>query len=72
MMILVRSSPGSRRHFKRPFRRKPAATMKSNSPKKVAPAKKLSWTLQRVFDKWFLPSLFAAIGGVIVWALWRR
>jgi hypothetical protein len=46
--------------------------MKTNPPKKVAPAKKLPWTFQRLFDKWFLPSLLVAIGGVIVWALWPR
>jgi hypothetical protein len=46
--------------------------MKTNPAKKVAPAKKQPWTLQRVFDKWFLPMLFVAIGGVIVWAVWRR
>jgi hypothetical protein len=46
--------------------------MKPNLPKKVAPAKKVPWTIQRLFDKWFLPSLLVAIGGVIVWALWPR
>jgi hypothetical protein len=72
MMMHAHSLLGSRAHFKRPSRRKPAATMKTNPPKKVAPVKKQPWTLQRVFDKWFLPTLFAAIGCVIVWAVWRR
>ena len=46
--------------------------MKNSQPKTVAPAKKQPRTLQGVIDKWFLPVLFVAIGGVIVWALWRR
>jgi hypothetical protein len=27
--------------------------------------------MQRFFDKWFLPFLFVAIGGVLVWTMWR-
>ena len=46
--------------------------MSSQSLKKAAPAKKPPWTFQLFFDKWFLPVLFVAIGGVIVWALWRH
>jgi hypothetical protein len=70
--MLAHSLFGSRSYFKRPFRRKSAATMQTITPKKVAPAKKVPWTIQRLFDKWFLPSLLAAIGSVIVWALWPR
>jgi hypothetical protein len=46
--------------------------MKSNPLKKSAPAKKLPRTFQQLFDKWFLPFLFVAIGSVMVWAIWRR
>jgi len=45
--------------------------MKASPPKKSAPAPKTPWTLQKFFDKWFLPVLFVGIGSVIVWSLWR-
>jgi hypothetical protein len=46
--------------------------MKTNSPKVTAPVKKTPLTLQKVFDKWFLPVVFVAIGSVIAWAVWRH
>jgi hypothetical protein len=46
--------------------------MKSTQTKNIAPAKAEPWSIQRAFDKWFLPFVFVAIGGVIVWALWRQ
>jgi hypothetical protein len=46
--------------------------MKPNSPKATAPVKKAPRTLQQVFDKWFLPIVFVAIGSLMAWALWRR
>jgi len=46
--------------------------MKTNSPKATAPVKKAPLTLQKVFDKWFLPVVFVAIGSVIAWAIWRH
>jgi hypothetical protein len=46
--------------------------MKTNSPKATAPVKKTPLTLQKVFDKWFLPVVFVAIGSVIAWAIWRH
>jgi hypothetical protein len=39
-------------------------------PQKSAPAKKPPKTFQQLFDKWFLPFLLVAIGGVFVWTLW--
>ena len=45
--------------------------MKANTSRAAAPAKKQPRTLQGTFDKWFLPIVFVAIGGVIAWALWR-
>ena len=50
----------------------PADPMKPNSPKATAPVKKAPRTLQQVFDKWFLPIVFVAIGSLMAWALWRR
>jgi hypothetical protein len=50
----------------------PADLMKTNSPKAIAPVKKAPRTLQQVFDKWFLPVVFVAIGSVIAWAVWRH
>jgi hypothetical protein len=49
-----------------------ADPMKTNSPKATATVKKTPLTLQKVFDKWFLPAVFVAIGSVIAWALWRH
>lgn len=50
--------------------------MKSTPARKGAaqpvPAKKPPLTLQRLVDTWLLPVLFVAIGGVIVWAIWRH
>ncbi len=46
--------------------------MKTNSPKATAPVKKAPLTLQKVFDTWFLPVVFVAIGCVIAWAVWRH
>jgi hypothetical protein len=44
-----------------------------NPPKKSAPPeKKPPFTIQRFFDKWFLPVVFVAIGSLIGWALWRH
>ncbi len=40
--------------------------------KNIAPVKKPAWTIQRAFDKWFLPTIFVAIGSLIVWAIWRH
>lgn len=46
---------------------------KTASPKKIVPAQpKTPWTFQKFFDKWWLPTLFVAIGGVITWSLWPR
>ncbi len=45
--------------------------MKNPPSKAIAPAKPVPWTFQRFLDKWFLPVIFVAIGGVIGWALWR-
>jgi hypothetical protein len=47
--------------------------MKSNPTKMKAnaPVKRLPWTFQRFFDKWFLPLVFVGIGGVFVWAIWH-
>jgi hypothetical protein len=61
----------SRGHFKRQFRREPAAPMRAQT-KNIAPVKKPAWTIQRAFDKWFLPTIFVAIGSLIVWAIWRH
>jgi hypothetical protein len=50
--------------------------MKSTTAKRSAvqpvAAKKPPMTLQRFFDKWFLPVVFVAIGSLIVWAIWRH
>ena len=46
--------------------------MKTANSKTVAPAQKKPFTLQGLFDKWFLPILFVGIGSVIAWALWRH
>ncbi len=50
--------------------------MKSNTAKRsaviAAPAKKLPFTFQRLFDKWLLPVVFVAIGSLFVWAIWRH
>ena len=31
-----------------------------------------TFSIQRMFDKWFLPIVFVAIGSLIVWAIWRH
>jgi hypothetical protein len=59
-------------HFTRRFRREPVAPMKNSPSKAVAPSKPVPWTLQRFFDKWFLPVVFVGIGSLIVWAIWRH
>jgi hypothetical protein len=41
-----------------------------NSPSGIA-AERLVVLVQKVFDKWFLPVVFVAIGSLMVWALWR-
>ena len=50
--------------------------MKSNTVKKTAvkpaPAKKLPFSFQRLFDKWLLPVVFVAILGLFAWAIWRH
>jgi hypothetical protein len=46
--------------------------MKNSPSKAVAPSKPVPWTLQRFFDKWFLPVVFVGIGSLIVWAIWRH
>ena len=65
-------------HFERPIRREPRHVMKPNPPKKKYASRmpdpvqpKTPWTFQKFFDKWWLPVLFVAIGGVIGWSLWR-
>ena len=51
--------------------------MKSNATKvkakakATAPVKQLPWSFQRLFDKWFLPLVFVAIGGVFVVGVWH-
>ncbi len=50
--------------------------MKNAPRKKPAPAKvpapKAPVTLQALYDKWFLPAVFVAIGSVMAWAVWRH
>jgi hypothetical protein len=48
--------------------------MKNNPSKKPETSKlaaKMTLTPRQLFDKWFLPFLFVAIGSVMGWALWR-
>ena len=59
-------------HLKRHTAESPADPMKTNSPKATVPVKKAPLTLQKVFDTWFLPVVFVAIGCVIAWAVWRH
>jgi hypothetical protein len=38
---------------------------------KAPPVKKPPATFQQFIDKWFLPVLFVAVGGVIFWGIFR-
>jgi hypothetical protein len=46
--------------------------MRATQTKNIAPAQKAPFSIQRMFDKWFLPIVFVAIGSLIVWAIWRH